>query len=99
MPTNRSNAPLTVLHLVQPVEGGVARVVVDLVRAQAAAGLRAVVGCPPGGRLADAAREAGAEVLTWRAGRAPGPGLATEVPGARRLVRRVRPDVLHALCH
>ncbi|MFE3674564.1 glycosyltransferase [Streptomyces goshikiensis] len=96
MPTNRSNAPLTVLHLVQPVEGGVARVVVDLVRAQAAAGLRAVVGCPPGGRLADAAREAGAEVLTWRAGRAPGPGLATEVPGARRLVRRVRPDVLHA---
>ncbi|MGW0901901.1 glycosyltransferase family 1 protein, partial [Streptomyces goshikiensis] len=39
MPTNRSNAPLTVLHLVQPVDGGVARVVVDLVRAQVAAGL------------------------------------------------------------
>ncbi|MBT2479492.1 glycosyltransferase family 4 protein [Streptomyces sp. ISL-94] len=88
--------PTTVLHLTQPVEGGVARVVVDLVRAQSAAGLRAVVGCPDGGILADAARAAGAEVLTWRAGRAPGPGLPAEVIGARRLLRRVRPDLLHA---
>ncbi|MGW5851006.1 glycosyltransferase [Streptomyces sp. NPDC055254] len=88
--------PLTVLHLVQPVEGGVARVVVDLVRAQSASGLRPVVGCPRDGMLADAAREAGADVLTWRAGRAPGPGLPAEVLGARRIVARVRPDLLHA---
>ncbi|MET9854472.1 glycosyltransferase [Streptomyces sp. NPDC006450] len=88
--------PPVVLHLVQPVEGGVARVVVDLVRAQSAAGMRTYVGCPRGGQLADAAREAGAEVLTWRAGRAPGPGLAAEVLGARRLFGRVRPDILHA---
>ncbi|MFJ3926078.1 glycosyltransferase [Streptomyces sp. NPDC090022] len=87
---------VTVFHLVQPVEGGVARVVVDLVRAQSAAGLRPVVGCPPGGQLAEAARAAGAEVLTWRASRAPGPGLAAETVAAARLVRRVRPDVLHA---
>ncbi|MFE2284419.1 glycosyltransferase family 4 protein [Streptomyces sp. NPDC059443] len=87
---------MTVLHLVQPVDGGVARVVVDLVRAQSAAGLRAVVGCPRGGQLAEAARAAGAEVLTWRAGRALGPGLAAEVLGARRVIGRVRPDVLHA---
>ncbi|MFF4320958.1 glycosyltransferase [Streptomyces sp. NPDC001568] len=84
------------MHLVQPVDGGVARVVTDLVRAQAAGGLRVVVGCPPGGRLADDARDAGAEVLPWRAGRAPGPGLPAEVLGAARLVRRVRPDLLHA---
>ncbi|MFD8952690.1 glycosyltransferase [Streptomyces xanthophaeus] len=97
MPTQPLTAqPPTVLHLVQPVEGGVARVVVDLVRAQSAAGLRTVVGCPRGGVLADAARDAGAEVLTWRAGRAPGPALPAEVLGARRLVRRVRPDLLHA---
>ncbi|MEU6862697.1 glycosyltransferase [Streptomyces sp. NPDC046876] len=80
----------------QPVDGGVARVVVDLVRAQSAAGLRPVVGCPRGGRLAADARAAGAEVLPWRAGRAPGPDLAAEVLGARRVIRRVRPDVLHA---
>lgn len=97
MPTPPLAAQLpTVLHLVQPVDGGVARVVVDLVRAQTAAGLRAVVGCPPGGFLAGAARDAGAQVLSWRAGRAPGPGLPAEVIGARRLLRRVRPDVLHA---
>ncbi|MFD3695694.1 glycosyltransferase family 4 protein [Streptomyces sp. NPDC058646] len=97
MPTQPSTAqPTTVLHLVQPVDGGVARVVVDLVRAQTAAGLRAVVGCPRGGVLADAARDAGAAVLTWRAGRAPGPALPAEVFAARRLVRRVRPDLLHA---
>lgn len=97
MPTQPLTAqPTTVLHLVQPVEGGVARVVVDLVRAQSAAGLRTVVGCPRGGILADAARDAGAEVLAWRAGRSPGPALPAEVIGARRLVRRVRPDLLHA---
>ncbi|MFZ3470918.1 glycosyltransferase [Streptomyces sp. 4.24] len=95
-PSSPPGRPPAVLHLVQPVDGGVARVVVDLVRAQSAAGLRTVVGCPRGGQLADAARAAGAEVLTWRAGRAPGPGLAAEVLGARRLVDRVRPDVLHA---
>ncbi|QES48701.1 glycosyl transferase family 1 [Streptomyces venezuelae] len=87
---------VTVFHLVQPVEGGVARVVTDLVRAQTAAGLRTVVACPRGGVLAEDARDAGAEVLPWRAGRAPGPGLAAEVLGAARLIRRIRPDVLHA---
>ncbi|MEU9083120.1 glycosyltransferase [Streptomyces sp. NPDC048357] len=97
MPTQpRAAQPTTVLHLVQPVDGGVARVVTDLVRAQTAEGLRAVVGCPPGGTLGDAARSAGAEVLTWRAGRSPGPGLPAELLGARQLLRRVRPDVLHA---
>ncbi|MFD9307147.1 glycosyltransferase [Streptomyces sp. NPDC060048] len=95
-PGSPPGRPPTVLHLVQPVDGGVARVVVDLVRAQSAAGLRTVVGCPRGGQLAETARAAGAEVLTWRAGRAPGPGLAAEVLGARRLIGRVRPDILHA---
>ncbi len=97
MPTQpRTAQPTTVLHLVQPVDGGVARVVTDLVRAQTAEGLRTVVGCPPGGTLGDTARSAGAEVLTWRAVRSPGPGLAAEVIGVRRLLRRVRPDLLHA---
>ncbi len=65
---------LTVFHLVQPVEGGVARVVNDLVRAQTGAGLRTVVACPPGGALASEAAEAGARVHTWPAERAPAPG-------------------------
>ncbi|MEU3469405.1 glycosyltransferase [Streptomyces sp. NPDC006687] len=102
MPKHRSPAgstaaqSFTVLHLVQPVDGGVARVVTDLAAAQSAAGLRVVVACPDAGVLPGGARAAGAEVLTWRAGRSPGPGLPAEVLGAARLIRRVRPDLLHA---
>ncbi|MFJ2027075.1 glycosyltransferase [Streptomyces sp. NPDC087897] len=87
---------LTVLHLVQPVDGGVARVVIDLVRAQAGSGLRPVVACPPGSPLAAGAAKAGAEVHGWHATRAPGPGLAGEVAAARRIVRTSRPHVVHA---
>ncbi|EGE40002.1 glycosyltransferase [Streptomyces sp. SID4928] len=88
--------PLTVLHLVQPVDGGVARVVTDLVRAQAGSGLRPVVACPPGSPLALGAAAAGAEVHGWSVTRAPGPRLAGEVAAARRIVRVSRPDVVHA---
>ncbi|MGW8887030.1 glycosyltransferase [Streptomyces sp. NPDC055749] len=78
------------------MEGGVARVVTDLVRAQADAGLRPVVACPPQGPLAAGAAAAGAEVLAWPAVRDPGPGLASEVATARRLVRRCGPQIVHA---
>ncbi|CAG7650602.1 glycosyltransferase family 4 protein [Actinacidiphila bryophytorum] len=104
-------AGLTVLHMAQPVEGGVGRVVADLVRAQVRAGARVVVGCPDpgaGGRarardplvpapdtLPEAAARAGAQVVRWPARRAPGPALAGEVAAAARLVRAVRPDLLH----
>ncbi|MEU5160561.1 glycosyltransferase family 4 protein [Streptomyces sp. NPDC020875] len=94
--TRTEPSPLTVLHLVQPVEGGVARVVTDLVRAQIADGLRAEVACPPGGELAERAAEAGARVHDWPAARAPGPGLPRELWTAARLIRRSRPDLVHA---
>lgn len=87
---------LTVLHLVQPVEGGVARVVTDLVAAQVRAGLRPVVACPPDGPLAAGASTAGARVWAWPAERAPGPRLGREVLAARRLIRTCAPDVIHA---
>ncbi|MFH9671446.1 glycosyltransferase [Streptomyces sp. NPDC017405] len=84
-----------VLHLAQPVDGGVARVVLDLTRAQLAAGLRVTVGCP-GGALAAGARELGAEVRDWPAGRSPGPGLPGEVRRLVRLLDEVRPELVHA---
>lgn len=107
---------LTVLHMAQPVEGGVARVVADLARAQVRQGARVVLGCPPHGpvpRTAGGAAEeaahgllgppspalvaerAGAEVVPWEAGRAPGAGIGREVAAAARLVRAVRPDLVH----
>ncbi|MFF5855738.1 glycosyltransferase [Streptomyces sp. NPDC012751] len=84
-----------VLHLAQPVDGGVARVVRDLARAQLAAGLRVTVACPDGTLAADL-RAPGADVRHWRAGRSPGPGLPGEVRRLARLIDEVRPELVHA---
>lgn len=85
-----------VLHAVQPGEGGVARVVADLVRAQLAAGLRVAVACPPGTELAAAVRAEGADTYDWRAGRDPGRRLPRETRDLGRLIRTVRPALVHA---
>ncbi|MEV7278349.1 glycosyltransferase family 4 protein [Streptomyces sp. NPDC093111] len=84
------------LHAVQPGDGGVARVVTDLVRAQLADGLRVAVACPPGTGLAAAVRAEGAATYAWRAGRDPGPGTVRETRELGRLVRAVRPSLVHA---
>src|SRR5690242_19709019 len=84
-----------VLHLAQPVDGGVARVVLDLARAQLAAGLHVTVACP-GGELGARLRELGADVRDWRAARSPGPGLPGEVRRLVRLIDEVRPELVHA---
>ncbi|MFF8092114.1 glycosyltransferase [Streptomyces sp. NPDC016675] len=84
-----------VLHVTQPVDGGVARVVTDLTRAQLAAGLRVAVACPDGD-LADRLRSLGADVRHWPATRSPGPALVPEVRRLARVVREVRPDLVHA---
>ncbi len=84
-----------VLHVTQPVDGGVARVVTDLTRAQLGAGMRVVVACPDSdltGRL----RSLGAHVRHWPATRSPGPALVAEVRRLARVVGEVRPDLVHA---
>ncbi|MFI9757598.1 glycosyltransferase [Streptomyces sp. NPDC051963] len=85
-----------ILHVAQPVEGGVARVVTDLVAAQLAAGLRVTVACPEGGTLTDALRALGCTVLRWDATRSPGHRLPGEVRRLGRLLDEVRPDLVHA---
>ncbi|WP_431781340.1 glycosyltransferase family 4 protein [Streptomyces chumphonensis] len=87
---------LTVVHIAQPVDGGVARVVTDLVRAQCEEGLGVHLLCPPDGPLAGAARSAGAAVHPWSAHRAPGPALPAETARLARTLRPLRPDVVHA---
>ncbi|WP_405872610.1 MULTISPECIES: glycosyltransferase [unclassified Streptomyces] len=85
-----------ILHVTQPVEGGVARVVTDLVAAQLAAGLRVTVACPEDGVLADSLRATGSSVLRWDATRSPGIGLRGEVRQLARILRDVRPHLVHA---
>ncbi|GAA4800973.1 glycosyltransferase [Streptomyces ziwulingensis] len=84
-----------VLHVAQPVDGGVARVLTDLTRAQLAAGLGVAVACPDG-PLAAELRSLGADVRHWRANRAPGASLGAEVRRVADVVADVRPDVVHA---
>ncbi|WP_215455545.1 glycosyltransferase [Streptomyces sp. ATCC 21386] len=95
MQLSPSDPPSRVLHLTQPVDGGVARVVTDLVRAQLAEGLCVAVACPDG-PLARELRALGADVRHWAATRSPGPSLVSEVRGVRRILDDVRPDLVHA---
>ncbi|AZP17937.1 glycosyltransferase family 1 protein [Streptomyces aquilus] len=84
-----------VLHLTQPVEGGVARVVTDLVRAQLTAGFQVAVACPDGD-FAQGLRALGADVRQWAATRSPGPSLPGEVRRLAQVVEEVRPELVHA---
>ncbi|MCX4762254.1 glycosyltransferase [Streptomyces sp. NBC_01275] len=84
-----------VLHLTQPVDGGVARVVSDLTRAQLAAGLHVTVACPDSA-LAEELRSLGADVRRWQATRSPGPSLPGEVRRLARVLDEARPELVHA---
>lgn len=90
-----SRERLTVLHVSQPAENGagagVTRMVTALALAQVRAGHRVGVACPPTGRLAADAVQAGASVLPWPRRRSV-PG---EVLRLRRIVARIRPDLVH----
>lgn len=88
--------PARVLHVVQPVEGGVARVVAELVRAQRRSGIDVHLVCPEGGTLADGVRRHGATPHPWRAGREPGAALYRETADLGRVLDRVRPGLVHA---
>ncbi|GGU74426.1 glycosyl transferase family 1 [Streptomyces filipinensis] len=85
-----------VLHVSQPVEGGVARFVTDLAAAQRGAGAHVSVACPRGGTLTDALRAQGCRVLPWNASRSPGSRLPGEVARLTQVLRELRPDVVHA---
>ncbi len=86
---------LQILHVSQPVEGGVGRCVADLAEHQHAAGLDVAVAAPPAGHLADDLARAGVPHLPWRAGRSPGLGVAREIASLDALVRRHQPSLVH----
>jgi glycosyltransferase involved in cell wall biosynthesis len=83
-----------VLHVAQPVDGGVGRYVPDLAAAELRGGLSVVV-ASPGGDQADRLAEMAVPWRQWRASRSPGPAVAAETRELRRLIDDVGPDVLH----
>ncbi|WP_327665338.1 glycosyltransferase family 4 protein [Streptomyces sp. NBC_00498] len=93
-----TSAPLPprVLHVTQPTDGGVARVVADLARIQRAAGMRVFVACPTSGGLRRSVAGLDCEVLEWEASRLPGTSLIREGRRLADVVSRARPDVIHA---
>jgi glycosyltransferase involved in cell wall biosynthesis len=86
---------LKILHVSQPVEAGVAAVTLSLVEDQRDRGWSPQLACPPNGWLADSARRAGVSVHPWRATRALGANSVAETISLHRLIRHIRPDVLH----
>jgi glycosyltransferase involved in cell wall biosynthesis len=86
---------ISVLHVAQPCEGGVAGYLVAACLDQAARGWRVAVACPDGGRLADDLAREGIPRLRWAAVRSPGPVSLGETLRLRALIDRHRPDVVH----
>jgi glycosyltransferase involved in cell wall biosynthesis len=84
-----------VLHVSQPIDAGVAKVVAGLVRDQRRRGWDVTVACPGEGWLPDAVRVAGARVEPWQAGRSPGPSVPSEIAALARVVSIVDPAVVH----
>jgi glycosyltransferase involved in cell wall biosynthesis len=86
--------PLRLLHVSQPVEAGVPRVVASIAADQVARGHEVHVACPPGPGLAHEAAELGATVHGWAATRSPGPSVLGEIRRLARIIERVDPDVV-----
>lgn len=87
------SAALRVLHVSQPVDAGVAQVVLDLAGRQVRAGLDVVVAAPA--VLAERVAATGARHARWEATRAPGAATPGETARLARIVRAEVPDVIH----
>lgn len=84
-----------ILHVAQPVDGGVAAYVLAACVDQVARGWRVTVACPDGGRLAEGLEGAGIPRVAWSAGRSPGRDSLGEARRLAAIVNRYRPDALH----
>jgi glycosyltransferase involved in cell wall biosynthesis len=93
--TGTGSGSLSVLHVAQPTDGGVARYVVAAAADQVARGWTVTVACPDTGWLAGELRRRGIPHVTWSARRAPGPWAAGETVRLRAVVDAVAPDLVH----
>lgn len=84
-----------VLHVAQPVDGGVARYVVAAATDQIQRGWTVTVACPATGWLPQELDRLGIARVEWNARRAPGPTVPAETAALRRIVADVTPDLVH----
>ncbi|MDX8032000.1 glycosyltransferase [Lentzea sp. BCCO 10_0856] len=85
---------MKIVHVTQPVEAGVAVVVLELAKAQQRRGWDVSIACPPGW-LTHQAQKAGIPVHPWHATRSPGPRTALELLSLRKTLQRLDPDLVH----
>lgn len=86
---------MRVLHVAQPVDGGVAGVAVALVADQQRRGWDVSVACPSSGLLPDLLRKNDIQTHGWPATRSPDLATIAEVRALARILRTVQPDVVH----
>lgn len=87
---------MRILHVSQPTDAsGVPRIVADLVRDQVGRGHEVAVACPRAGQLAQEVVDLGATWRDWPATRSPGPTVPVETLRLSRIVRQLRPDLVH----
>jgi glycosyltransferase involved in cell wall biosynthesis len=91
----RAAATPAVLHVAQPVDGGVARYVADAATDQIARGWTVTVACPATGWLPEELDRRGIARVVWNARRAPGPTVPAETAALRRIVADLTPDLVH----
>ncbi|MEU6999716.1 glycosyltransferase [Nonomuraea sp. NPDC046570] len=85
----------SVLHVTQPVDGGVAVYVAAVAGDQARRGWNVAVACPAGGPLRERLGELGVRWLEWSARRSPGPDDLGSARRLRRLVGGFGPQAVH----
>ncbi|KAA0920042.1 glycosyltransferase family 4 protein [Dietzia sp. ANT_WB102] len=83
------------LHVSQPVDGGVAAVVDTLAMDQAARGWDVHVATGGAGRLPEGLADGGVSVHRWDATRSPGASTPGEIIRLATLIRSIRPDLIH----
>ncbi|MGW5686438.1 glycosyltransferase [Nonomuraea sp. NPDC003754] len=84
-----------VLHVTQPVDGGVGAYVAAAAADQVRRGWQVAVACPGTGPLRGRLAELGVPWLDWPAGRDPGPRDLAAIRRLRRLVDAFAPDAVH----
>src|SRR6266545_5984629 len=90
-----ARGPLSILHVSQPSDGGVAGYVAEVAADQARRGWQVKVACPEYGQLADVVAATGARHVRWTAKRAPGPGSLLDALRLRRILDEERPELVH----
>lgn len=85
----------SVIHIIQPTDGGVPHYVAALTRFQCDAGWRVTVAAPPSGPLRGWLDGSGVEYVPWEAKRDPGPSVTRETRDLAAILKTSHASLIH----